>query len=240
MIGWLKSNSINNPIVDIHSHLIPGIDDGAKSVTSAVDMILELKDLGYNKAVTTPHIHPNYPNTPGIIREKFILVQNELKAKSINFEVEVAAEYFVDEVFLELLKSDKEILSFGDKYVLVESSFINKPLIFESCLVELKSRGYHPILAHPERYKFLEGSLEWLLHLKEMNILFQVTISSFIGYYGPDAKEIAKRLLKRNMIDFLGSDLHHTSQIRYIKEGLAKKEIKKLCVSLTLKNNSLF
>ena len=227
------------PKVDIHSHLIPAIDDGVKSVESSVDIIKRLEKLGYQKAITTPHIHPNYPNTPEIIRNGLQQVQDKLNEEHVSFELEVAAEYFVDDTFIELIKSDKEILSFGDKYVLVESSFLNKPLYFEACLFELKSKGYQPILAHPERYKFLEGKLDWLLQLKEMEILFQITISSFVGYYGATPKKIAKELYKKNMVDFLGTDLHRLEQIDYLNDGLMRKEVEKLCKSSSLKNEQL-
>lgn len=239
MPSWFRKPSLESPLIDIHSHCIPQIDDGAKSLDDSIEMIQGFKTLGYQKAVTTPHIHPNYPNTNERILEGLLLLQNELKARSIAFELEAAAEYFVDEIFFDSVKSNQPILSFGSKYVLVESSFVNKPLLFEPCLFELKSKGYQPILAHPERYKFLEGELDWLYQLKEMGTLFQVTVSSFAGYYGPTARGIANELSKKNMIDFLGSDLHHPQQLKYLEEGLSKNDVRTLCESSKLMNKTL-
>lgn len=239
MSSWFRKPSINSPSTDLHSHCIPQIDDGAKSLEDSIQMIQGLSALGYKKAITTPHIHPHYPNTPDDIQHGLLMVQKELQARSIDFELEAAAEYFVDETFFESVKSGQPILSFGDNYVLVESSFVNKPMLFETCIFELKSKGFQPILAHPERYKFLEGELDWLHELKEIGMLFQVTVSSFAGNYGPAARTIATQLARKNMIDFLGSDLHSPHQLKYLEEGLSKNDVRKLCQSDLLKNRIL-
>ena len=237
ILPWQKK-TLTTPVVDLHSHLIPGIDDGSSSLESSVEMISQLKQLGYQKAITTPHIHPYYPNNSETISNGLESVQNELGRLEIDFELEAAAEYFVDETFQELVDANN-ILSFGDQFVLVESSFLNKPLLFENCLFELMAKGYKPILAHPERYKFLDDDIEWLLELKEMGILFQVTISSFAGFYGPRPKQIARQLHKKNMIDFLGSDLHSTEHIHFLEKGLKEKEVRKLCSHSELMNKQL-
>ena len=238
MFGWRKK-TITTPGVDIHSHLIPGIDDGVRTLDKSIDVVRKFAEIGFKKAVTTPHIHPNYPNTEDDILSGLEVVQEALHSKEIDFEIRAAAEYFVDDVFMEKIKKADKILSFGTNYVLVESSFLNKPLFFETCLFELQSKGYLPVLAHPERYRFLEGDLEWLLELKEMGVLFQVTISSFAGFYGKMPKKIAKALYERNMIDFLGSDLHGYEQIQFLEEGLQNPEVRKLCNTQVLKNTSL-
>lgn len=210
--------------VDIHSHLIPGIDDGSKTVDESIEMIRAFQKLGYRKIITTPHIHPNYPNTPKTIRTALEPLTATLKEKEISISIEVAAEYFVDESFLKTLRQNEEILSFGKQLVLVESSFLNKPIYFEEALFELKAKGYTPVLAHPERYQFLEGSIAWLSELKSMGILLQVTLGSISGYYGKIPKKISKELLKNNMVDFFGSDLHRISQVDFLKKGLQLKE----------------
>ncbi len=234
-----KKKTARSPIVDIHSHLIPGIDDGSASIEDSIAMIQGLIELGYTKAITTPHIHPHYPNNSHEIHGGLELVQKELEEREIDFELGAAAEYYVDEIFMSKVKSGHEILTFADQYVLVESSFLNKPLIFENCLFELQSKGYHPVLAHPERYRFLEGDLDWLFRLKEMGVRFQVTISSFAGFYGAKPKLIAKELFKKKMIDFLGSDLHAKSHIKYLHEGLKTKQVSQLCEVDQLMNQVL-
>ena len=148
--------------VDLHSHLIPGIDDGSQSIDQSMDMIEQLVNLGVQKIITTPHIHPRYPNTAEQIMSGLHTIQKAIKDRSIPVEIEAGAEYFVDELFHKQVADKEPILSFGDRFVLVESAFVNKPVFFENVLFDLKTQGYKPILAHPERYQFLEGSLSWL------------------------------------------------------------------------------
>ncbi len=238
MFGW-KKKELTTPVVDIHSHLIPAIDDGVRTLDKSIEVVKAFSKIGFQKAITTPHIHPNYPNTHDQILEGLEVLQIKLLSERIDFEIEAAAEYFVDDIFMEKIKKKEEILSFGSNYVLVESSFINKPLFFETCLFELQSKGYSPVLAHPERYRFLEGDIEWLQQLKEMGVLFQVTISSFTGFYGKMPQKIAKTLYEKSMVDFLGSDLHNNDQIRFLREGLQNSMVHKLCASPGLRNKSL-
>ena len=237
MLGWREKST--SPLVDLHSHLIPGIDDGVHTLEDSIDILSKFKDLGYRKIITTPHIHPNYPNQPKDIKDGFLAVQKKMAELNIQLELEVGAEYFVDEDFMNMIKRDQEVLYFGDKYVLVESSFLNKPMLFESCMFELLSKGYTPILAHPERYRFLEGSLDWFHELKSMGVLLQVTIGSFVDFYGSTPKKIANELLKLKMIDFIGSDLHHYRHMSFLEEGLRQKKIRALIQSSLLKNNQL-
>lgn len=238
MIGWRKK-AISTPLVDIHSHLIPAIDDGVETLDDSIELLRRLAEMGYKKIVTTPHIHPNYPNTNNDILSGLKLVKEQLVIANIDIEIEAAAEYFVDDVFMKQIKDGNEILSFGPNYVLVESSFLNKPLYFESCLFELQSKGYQPVLAHPERYRFLEGELDWLFQLKEMEILFQVTIGSFVGYYGQMPQKISKALSDKNMVDFLGSDIHGLRNLEFLEKGLRQKQVEKLCKSSQLRNKTL-
>ncbi len=238
MFGFGR-RELATPVVDIHSHLIPGIDDGVRTLEQSIEVIRKFVEIGYAKAITTPHIHPNYPNSKDSILNGLESLQNRLHEENIDFEIEAAAEYFVDEVFMKKVNRNENILSFGSNYVLVESSFLNKPLFFESCLFDLQSKGYLPVLAHPERYRFLEGDLEWLYELKKMGVFFQVTISSFAGFYGKMPQKIAKTLFEKNMIDFLGSDLHRFEQIHFLEEGLRNQMVKKLSKSQFLRNASL-
>lgn len=236
---WFHKSVPQRLVVDIHSHLIPGIDDGAATLSDSIQMILHFKDLGFQKLVTTPHIHPNYPNTRERILEGLSIVRKELAQRHIEMEIEAAAEYFVDDVFIQKLDNGKPLLSFGDKYVLIECSFLVKPFFFESVIYKLKSQGYKPVFAHPERYKFLEDNIEWLKELKRSGILFQVTLGSLGGYYGKVPKQIAMRLIKDNLVDFLASDLHRTSQVEYLKMGLEMKEVQNALKTGKVLNNSL-
>ena len=202
-------------------------------------MLEGLKDLGFKKVITTPHTHPKYPNTPQLIMRGLDQVREEMNRRQLEVDMEAASEYFVDETFLNRLDSGEDLLSFGNKYVLVECSFINKPMFFEAAVFKIRSHGYNPILAHPERYQFLQGDISWLQEMKETGVLFQVTIASLAGYYGKTPKKIAETLLQQGMIDFLSSDLHRPSQLEWLEKGLKLKSVQKLIQSGELLNNSL-
>ncbi len=222
--------------VDIHSHLIPNIDDGSQSMEQSIEMIESLIRLGFRKIITTPHIHPNYPNHPEVILAGLSKLQKELIKLNLDIEVEAAAEYYVDQQFHQKVKDNDTILSFGGKHVLVETPFINKPAFFESAMFDLKASGHTPVLAHPERYVYLEGSIEWLEELKDMGVLLQVTLGSLGGYYGKVPEQIGNLLLKKDMVDFLGSDLHRPSHLAYLEKGLNAKYVQRALKENRLKN----
>jgi len=248
--NWLKDLNCFNTMtwfaskkttlsVDLHSHLIPGIDDGAESFEDSLQLLKAFVALGYKKVITTPHIHPNYQNTEEKVLERSEQLQNLIAENKIEIDLNVAAEYFVDEDLIDRVKGGDKLLSFGDNYLLIECSFINKPLSFSSDLFTLKSLGYRPLLAHPERYRFLEGSISWLEELKESDILFQVTLGSLVGYYGEEARKVALVLMKKGMVDFLASDLHKMSQVPYLKKGLELRKVHQYCNSGRVLNDSL-
>lgn len=224
---------------DLHSHLIPSIDDGASSMEASLQMLTRLKELGYKKIITTPHIHPKYPNTHEGIQKGLEKLLKALRTQEIDIELQAAAEYFVDETFLKGLIEQIPLLTFGKRHLLIECSFVTKPLFLESVVFKLKEQGYIPIFAHPERYQFLEGNIAWLESLRETGLCFQVTVGSFDGYYGKEAQKISQLLLKRNMIDFLGSDLHKPTQLASLEKGLRQKEVQKLIRSGKLQNELL-
>lgn len=236
---WPFKKQYHSLRVDIHSHLIPGIDDGAQSISDSLEMLRAFKNLGFEKIVTTPHIHPNFPNTKDRIMEGYSVIQDEITKNNIGVEVEVAAEYYVDESFLKSLESNSPLLSFGDRMVLIECSFLNKPLYFEEAIFKMQSAGYRPVFAHPERYRFLEDDISWLKELKQTDILFQVTLSSLVGYYGKQAQQLGMKLIKEGMVDFLASDIHRLSQFEPLKKGLELREVQKLLSSGVILNESL-
>ena len=143
-LSWLQ--------VDMHSHLIPGIDDGSKSMEESLGLIQRLAEYGLRKIITTPHIMSEYyRNTPEIIRMGLEDLKKAVSASKIQIEIEAAAEYYMDEIFLEKVKGGEEILSFGGGYILVETGFINKPQMLLDIIFHLEMAGFKPILAHPER-----------------------------------------------------------------------------------------
>ncbi len=237
-MGFFQKKTVDLTL-DLHSHLIPNIDDGSQSLSQSVIMIEKLIALGFKKIITTPHIHPNYPNTPEIILSGLERLQNELNKRQLEIELEVAAEYYVDESFQKRIREKGVILSFGAKHVLVESSFLNKPVFFESVMFDLQAEGYIPVLAHPERYRFLEGNIDWLVELKSMGVLLQVTLGSIGGYYGATPERIGKLLLKNRMVDFLGSDIHRESHLVYLERGLKSKIVQRALRNDEIKNRQL-
>lgn len=213
--------------VDMHSHLIPGIDDGCKSMEESLEILAQLEKLGYKKAITTPHIHSEYyPNTRDIILDGLSKVKSAVSEAGFNIEVEAAAEYYIDANFLELIKSKEPLLTFGeDKYILVETPFMNKPLIFDEVIFQLKCLGMKPVLAHPERYTYLIGDISWLKRIKKRGVYLQLTISSLVGMYGRSAQKIANQMLKENLVDFLGTDIHRPSQLPILGKAMKHKII---------------
>lgn len=214
--------------VDIHSHLIPGIDDGVKTMEESIEMIRALSALGFKKLITTPHIMSDYfRNTPEIILEGLQNVREEIKKQGIPIILDAAAEYYVDEHFLQKIR-EENILTFGKKYVLFEISYINPPDTLSSIIFELNIRGYIPVLAHPERYPFWYQKFEEFYKLREAGALFQLNTNSLVGYYGIAAKRIAERMLDENMIDFIGSDLHGKRHLDALQKVVAEKYMWKL------------
>ncbi|MDF2156324.1 CpsB/CapC family capsule biosynthesis tyrosine phosphatase [Algoriphagus sp. CAU 1675] len=211
-----KKEQVKEPLdlswmqVDMHSHLIPGIDDGSKSMEESIRLIKQLADFGLRKLITTPHIMSEFfRNTPEIIHMGLEDLKREVASEGIAMEIEAAAEYFMDEVLLEKVEAGEPLLTFGDQYILVETGFVNKPQMLFEVLFQLEMAGYKPILAHPERYQYLIFNKELLKDLIDRNILFQVNLLSFTGFYSREVKEFAEMLLKKGLIKFLGTDCHN-------------------------------
>ncbi len=241
LFGNKEDNSMPfNPIqVDMHSHLFPGIDDGVENYEESLAVIRSLHDLGYKKFIVTPHIMSDfYKNTPEVIHEKCEELRVLLKENEIDVAIEAAAEYYLDEEFEKKIAS-KGLMSFGKNYVLVETNYMNPMHNFRETMFNLKIAGYNPILAHPERYIYMYGEgFEKYEELYDLGILFQVNISSLIGYYSNEAKSIAEKLIKNKMVHFIGTDIHGVKHIKPIVDAMRTK-IYQSIPELELLNNSL-
>lgn len=227
---FLKKNTvllkdlIPNNYIDIHSHLLPGIDDGAKSIEDTQELITELNKFGFTKFITTPHIMDGvWENTRSGIQNKKEETILDLKTAGMNFPLKAAAEYMMDGGFLKILESEK-LLTLKDDYVLVEMSYLNPPMNLYDILFELQLEGYKPILAHPERYNFFHGSLSEYKKLKTVGCSFQINLLSTVGYYGPHVAKTAEYLLSNNMIDFTGSDVHHMKHVEFFHKKIVLKK----------------
>jgi protein-tyrosine phosphatase len=199
---------------DMHSHLIPGIDDGAPNLDASIKLIEGLMGLGYKKIITTPHIMWDmYKNTSEIIQSGWEKVNEELARKKIAVEFYAAAEYFMDDHFAKLLADDAPLLTIKDNLVLVEFSFVKAPIDFKEMLFSMQIKGYQPILAHPERYLYFGANKEWYEQIKDTGCLFQLNLLSLSGFYGKAPVELAQFLIKQKYVNLLGTDLHNPRHI---------------------------
>ena len=215
-----------NGFYDIHSHLLPGIDDGAKSLKYSIELIQLFRSIGINNFTTSPHILGEvWPNTPEIINQKLALVRVELIKQNItDVNIDAAAEYMLDEKFMELLQ-EKKLLTIKDNFILVEFSYINHPESILEIVFEIQTQGYKPILAHPERYNYYHSKFDMYQKLKHAGCYFQLNLLSLTNYYGSNVQKTAVRLLENNMIDFLGTDVHHKNHFNSLSKLGTKKNI---------------
>lgn len=209
--------------VDIHNHILPGIDDGAATVEDSLSLISKFSELGIRDFIATPHImNDYYPNTPKVIKEALLKLKQALSEAGMNdIRVRAAAEYMMDQTFLELLEED-ELLTLADSYVLVEMSYFQAPINLNNILFQLQTRRYKPVLAHPERYVYYHSKgLGKYEELKSRGCYFQLNLLSVTGHYGKSIQRTAFDLLENGMIDFIGSDTH---QMRHL-DKLADSKI---------------
>ena len=224
---------------DMHSHLIPGIDDGAPDVETAVSLVKELHEMGYQKLITTPHVMADlYPNTPEIIKAGLEKLKKALVVEGVDVEIEVAAEYLMDEAFGDKIE-EGTLLTLPGNRVFVEMSFVSPAPELDNYLFQLQLKGYRPVLAHPERYAYLKGNLKTYERLKDQGCTLQLNILSLLGYYGKPIKEVAWKLLKHKLVDFLGTDLHHQQHANKLQEILTLPRFARLLNEYEFANAAL-
>lgn len=225
--------------VDIHSHLLPDIDDGAKDLNNSIELISKMSSYGIKNFITTPHILGEvYPNSSETIKKQLKKVKLELVKRNLNdVSIHAAAEYMMDEKFLTLLEKD-DILTLKDNVILVEMSYFSSPLNLFDILFEIQLKGYKPILAHPERYNFYHNDFQKYYKLKQAGCLFQLNLLSLTEHYGKHVQKISYQLLKENMYDFVGTDTHHHNHLELLKKIGTKKNLDK--IENLLNNNKKF
>jgi len=225
--------------VDLHSHLIPGIDDGSKSLEESLVLLRTLESLGYEKVITTPHIMSDYyKNDYETITSGRDLLREAAKKEGIALQIEAAAEYYLDEKFYDEMKKER-VLAINDTYVLFETSYMSKPLQLEEMIFAIGAAGYRPIMAHPERYRYIKDPKKEYGRLKELGVLYQVNLNSLGGHYGKSAKALSQSLLQLGMIDFLGSDTHHQKHLESLKEIFYLDIYHEVFRKNTIKNDQL-
>jgi tyrosine-protein phosphatase YwqE len=225
---------------DMHSHLLPGIDDGVQDLEASVTLIRGMRELGYQKLITTPHvIWDLFKNTPAIIHEKLYLLQKAVADAGIDIEIQAAAEYFLDEHVEELLKKKEPLLTLSGNKVLAEFSMAFPSLNIKDLLFEMVMNGYQPVIAHPERYVYLQKNKDFYRELKDIGCLFQLNLLSIYGYYGRSVKDLSEYLLSEDYYDLIGTDLHNINHLEALQKIGINSRISKLMSSDKLINKFL-
>jgi tyrosine-protein phosphatase YwqE len=213
--------SLTNVSQDIHSHILPGIDDGSPDIDTSILLIEGLYNLGLRKAVATPHVIGDmYRNNPVTINNALEKVKAACSEKGIDMALSAAAEYMLDDHFMELLRKKEPLLTIEKNIILTELSYVSLPDNLERMCFEIITAGYQPIMAHPERYFFYHKKYDDFFRLKELGFLLQVNLLSLTGYYGVPVNKAAKFLFEKNLVDLVGTDMHHERHL----ELLSKKE----------------
>jgi protein-tyrosine phosphatase len=204
----------------MHSHLIPGIDDGAEDMETSMRLIRGLMALGYKKIITTPHINSDiFPNTPVTIADGLAAVRTELARQKVDVEFHAAAEYLIDEFFIAALESGAPFLTLKDNLLLVELSFAVPLINLKDVLFRLQLKGYQPVLAHPERYLYFGANKAWYDQLRDAGCVFQLNLLSLRGYYGKDSQQLAEYLIKKKYVDLLGTDMHNERHLELLSSS---------------------
>ena len=219
--------------VDLHSHILPKVDDGCKSTEESLYLLNKIEKLGFKKIFLSPHIKPLYSdNTEEFLLDNFQCFKQKYQGE---VELQLAAEYLIDEFFLEKLHSNDLLTYNQSQYILIELAFYSPPILLENTIYEIQLKGYTPILAHPERYLYF--SEEKLLSLAALGCHFQLNLLSLSDYYGKTVKKRAFSLLNKGSYRFIGTDIHHIEEIEnWDNIKLSKKE---LTILNQLKRNNL-
>ncbi|MFT3846498.1 MAG: histidinol phosphatase [Lacibacter sp.] len=221
--------------VDMHSHLLPGIDDGSPDAQTSIVYIKKMMELGYRKFITTPHVYTDlYPNTRESILSAHEILKQELVKEQLDVEVIAAAEYFMDDLFADRLKRNEPLLTLHKNWVLVEISFMSPPPDLDHLLFELIMNGYQPVLAHPERYSYYHNKKQEYHRFKDKGCLLQTNLLSFGGYYGKSVQDAARYLAEEKLIDLIGTDLHHQRHLDAMQHPSLVTDIQ-----FAMQNNSI-
>lgn len=226
---------------DMHAHFLPGIDDGAPDVEASINLLSGLSELGFKRFVATPHVMSDlYPNTIETIDAAADRLNHGLISQGLHFDYTYSAEYLLDEGFEDLLAQEKLININKTKHILVETAFLAEPPNLMHLLFALQAANFRPILAHPERYRFLYDNLPRAIEFREKGFLLQTNILSLVGYYGKAEKQTAIRLLEADVIDYLGTDIHHNRHLRALQNYRLDRKIIRLLEKKDFSNHDLF
>ena len=229
---WLLSNKTTvresgllEGFRDCHCHLLPGVDDGVQELDETMQILEEWKSLGVKEVWLTPHIMEDIPNEPAMLRDKF---EGVTAFYTGDVKLHLAAEHMMDGLFLKRLEKNNVMPIGKDRSkLLVETSYYTPPMNMTDIIERIKARGYEPILAHPERYQYMDRQdyKRW----KDRGVLLQLNVPSLVGAYGPEVQWKAEWLLKENLYDYCGTDTHSTGQMElFLNSMISKKAVKRV------------
>lgn len=226
----IKSGILSGKI-DIHSHILPGVDDGSSDRDTSLELLAFMEGLGYREVWLTPHVMADLGNTAEKIRNRFNEFMPSYKG---SIKLHLSSEYMMDQGFETRLNTDP--LRLGDRHLLVETSYVNPPAGLYQILEKVWKAGFSPLIAHPERYMYMD--LSDYEELKSNGYEFQLNLLSLSGYYGSRPKLVSEDLLAREMYDFVGSDLHHLHHYRGMLEHMKLNKKQLDAIEVLLENNA--
>lgn len=242
MFNWLKKNTSATAVnltTDVHSHLLPNLDDGVKSWQEMESIVKLFIKWGYRKLITTPHVmQDHYRNSSEGILKALTDVREYLILHDIPITIHAAAEYYLDEHLIKMLEENEPLLTFGDQLLLFETNFLSEPLTLNEFIFTATTRGYKPVLAHPERYLYLQNDMERIEDLINRGVLFQLNLGSLTGLYSKNVHSMAGKLIERGYVHILGSDCHNIQQAELIEQARKTRYFEK-ALTLGLINNTL-
>lgn len=230
-LGFLK--------VDMHNHLLPGIDDGSPSVERSLELIKGLSQLGFDKFICTPHIMEGvHPNTKTTISQAHDALAQGLKQGGSKVQIYAAAEHMIDDGIRPLIAKDNLCVMPGG-YVLIEMSYLSESKALFQTILDIQNLGYKPILAHPERYNYYHHNFDMYKQIRDAGCLMQLNLLSISRYYGTEVKVAALTMIKSGMYDFVGTDLHHERHLAALQDVVEKYSVRDLLKTCNILNPTL-
>ena len=219
-------------MTDIHSHILFDVDDGSRNVEESIELLKKMKEIGFDNVILTPHyIQGSEYNCENKEKKvKFKKIKSGLEKQGIDINIYLGNEIFINDSIYELIKNNIIHTLNNTRYVLVELPFHNQIMNLEDIIYELKIKGLIPIIAHPERYSYFQKNYKEVDRLKEEGFLFQGNYASILGYYGKESQKLLKYMLKKQYIDYLGTDIHRTNK-SYVLDNFNK--IEKTIIKIT-------
>lgn len=215
---------------DIHCHVLPGVDDGSPDAETSVELLSHMADWGFERIFASPHsTADHFENTPQTIAAPFAELKDAAARAGLSLGLEHHFEYRVDQFFIQQL-DNKNIKTLPDDFILIENGFDQEPWGLEHIIFELLSKGYRPVMAHPERYRYYRNNFSRYAELHDKGLLFQINLLSLAGHYKANERDIALKLLKQGMVSFIGTDVHHMDHVnsieRYLRSSDFGKDVK--------------